>query len=238
MIPLKFLRRHWHDIGVFSAMAAAIYLIVAWNDLHVLQRLLLVNFIIILLHQFEEYSWPGGFPAIFNMVFMPSSTPDRYPLNQNSSMVANLILAYGFNLVPVFFHGAIWFGLAPVFLGVFIQVIGHVILINYRLRSLYNPGVATALFGHLPVGILYIHHIQANHLVQSRDWAIAVGYLVVFVGLLSLLELKLLGDKNSPYPFDPDEMQRFGVAEKLERARRRRSSRTVAGIDTGSSRLV
>src|SRR5918999_2072640 len=162
MISLQFLRRHWHDVGLFSALVAGVYLIVAWNDLPILQRLLLLNFIVILLHQFEEYSWPGGFPAVFNMVFMPSSTPDRYPLNQNSSMVANLVLSYGFNLLPVFFHDVIWFGLAPVLLGVFIQVLGHGILINAKLRSIYNPGVVTAVFGHLPVGVMYIHHIQTN----------------------------------------------------------------------------
>jgi hypothetical protein len=103
---------------------------------------------------------------------------------------------------------------------------------------LYNPGVVTAVFGHLPVGVMYIHHIQTNHLVTSRDWSLAVGYLFVFVGALSFLELKLLGDKNSPYPFDPDEMQRGGIEKKLERARRGRASRPLEGIDTGSSRLV
>lgn len=61
MTPLKFLRRHWHDIGLFSAIVAGACLIFTWNDLALLQKLLLLNFIVVLLHQFEEYSWPGGF---------------------------------------------------------------------------------------------------------------------------------------------------------------------------------
>ena len=61
MTPLKFLRRHWHDIGLFSAILAGACLIFAWNELALLQKLLLLNFIVVLLHQFEEYSWPGGF---------------------------------------------------------------------------------------------------------------------------------------------------------------------------------
>lgn len=81
MTPLKFLRRHWHDIGLFSAIVAGACLIFTWNDLALLQKLLLLNFIVVLLHQFEEYSWPGGFPAVANMVMMSSVTPDRYPLN-------------------------------------------------------------------------------------------------------------------------------------------------------------
>ncbi|MGH2578831.1 MAG: hypothetical protein ACRDG9_13955, partial [Actinomycetota bacterium] len=70
MTPLKFFSRRWHDIGLFSAMVAGAYLAFAWNDLEVLQRLLLMNFIVVLLHQFEEYSWPGGFPAVANQVFL------------------------------------------------------------------------------------------------------------------------------------------------------------------------
>ena len=31
--PLKFLRRHWHDIGLFSAITAGIYLMFTWSSL-------------------------------------------------------------------------------------------------------------------------------------------------------------------------------------------------------------
>jgi len=64
----------------------------------------ILNFIAVLLHQFEEYRWPGGFPAVANMVLFSSEKPDRYPLHQNSSMVANIIFAYVFYLVPVLFQ--------------------------------------------------------------------------------------------------------------------------------------
>jgi len=221
MIPLKFLRRHWHDIGLFSATVAGVYLIFTWNELVLLQKLLLLNFIAVLIHQFEEYSWPGGFPAVANMVLMRSAKPDRYPLNQNSSMVANLIFAYGFYLLPVFFPNVIWLGLAPVLIGLIMQFIGHVIYVNMKLRSFYSPGVAATVFGHIPIGVIYIHHILANNMVNLGDWLLAVVYMAVFMFLVFfIIEQKLLGDKNSPYPFDQDEMKRFDVEKKLELARR------------------
>lgn len=160
MNPLKFLRRHWHDIGLISAIVAGAYLIFAWNELVLLQRLLLFNFIAVLIHQFEEYSWPGGFPAVANMALMPSEKPDRYPLNQNSSMVANLIFAYGFFLLPVFFPNVIWLGLAPVIIGSIVQFISHAIYTNIKLKSFYNPGVAATVFGHIPIGVIYIYYIR------------------------------------------------------------------------------
>lgn len=74
-------------------------------------------------------------------------------------MTANLVFAYGFYLLPVFFPKVIWLGLAPVLVGAILQVIGHAIFVNIKLRSFYSPGVATAVFGHLPIGAIYIHHI-------------------------------------------------------------------------------
>lgn len=223
MSPLKFLRRHWHDIGLFSAIVAGAYLIFAWNELVLLQKLLLLNFIAVLIHQFEEYSWPGGFPAVANIALLQSLKLDRYmnPLNQNSSMVANLIFAYGFYLLPVFFPNVIWLGLAPVLIGLTVQFIGHVIYVNIKLRSFYSPGVAATVFGHIPIGVIYIHHILANNLVNLWGWLLAVVYMIVSMFLVFyIIEQKLLGDKNSPYPFDPDEMKRFDVEKKLELARR------------------
>lgn len=219
MSPLKFVRRHWHDVGALSAAVAGIYLIFAWNEIAFLQRLLILNFIVVLLHQFEEYSWPGGFPAVANIVLFGSANPDRYPLNQNSSMVANVIFAYGFYLIPIFFPNVIWLGLAPVLVGATMQFIGHVIYVNWKLRSLYSPGVATTVFGHVPIAVIYIYFISVHHLASGWDWLFGVVYMLAFLPLnFGLIEQVLLGGKNSSHPFDPDEMKRFDIQGKFARA--------------------
>lgn len=225
MSLLKFLRQHWSKIGLFSAAVAGAYLIFAWKEIVLLQKLLILNFIAVLIHQFEEYSWPAGFPAVANKVLMPSLKLDRFmdPLNQNSSMVANLIFAYGFYLLPVFFPNVIWLGLAPVLIGLTIQVIGHVIYVNIKLRSFYSPGVAATVFGHIPIGVIYIYHIITNSLASLGDWLLAVAYMIVSMFLIFyIIEQKLLGGKNSPYPFDQDQMKGklFDVEKKFGRARR------------------
>jgi hypothetical protein len=198
-----------YDLGK-NALASA------WAELVVLQRLLLVNFIVVLLHQAEEYRWPGGFPAVANLVLLRSPVPDRYPVNQNSAMVANLIFAYGFYLLPIFRPDVIWFGLGPVLIGAVVQLVGHGIVINAKLGSVYNPGMATAISGHVPVGAAYIYHISMNDSTTLWDWSFAIVYAASFMLLnFGVLEIRILGDKNSPYPFDPDEMQRSGIPDKF-----------------------
>ena len=148
---MNFFRRHWYDMGAIVAIGAIVALIVLWPQMGMLQRLLLLNFIVLLVHQYEEYGWPGGEPAIMNMVLKPSTTPERYPLNQNSAMVVNVLAAYGFYLVPVFFPTVIWLGLAPVLFGI-LQLVVHGIVTKVKLRSVYNPGLAAVVLGHIPIG--------------------------------------------------------------------------------------
>jgi hypothetical protein len=74
---MSFFRRHWYEIGAVVAVGTVGWLILGWQDMSVLQRLLLLNFVVLLVHQYEEYGWPGGEPAIMNVVLRSSSTPDR-----------------------------------------------------------------------------------------------------------------------------------------------------------------
>jgi hypothetical protein len=225
MSPSKLLRRHWHDIGLGSAIVAGAWLLVGWENFEVLQRLLILNFVIVLLHQFEEYSWPGGFPAVANVVMVPLLGNPRYfkPLNQLSSAAANVTFAYVFYLLPVFFPNTIWLGLATIIVGAVLQVIGHAIVVNYRIRSLYSPGVATAVCGWLPLGVVYVYYIHQNGLATGWDWLGAVAYMIVAMVLIFyVIEQLVFGGDNPRFPFEQDEMERFHIPEKLEAARRQR----------------
>ncbi len=66
----------------------------------------------ILVHQFEEYRWPGYFAGLFNVVIFKSDIPDRYPLNTQSAMVINILIAYVFLFTSGFLskHNMAWFG--------------------------------------------------------------------------------------------------------------------------------
>jgi hypothetical protein len=238
MTPTKFIVSRWHDLGIISAVIAGAYLAIGWGDLGVLQRLLLLNFIVVLLHQFEEYSWPGGFPAIANHVMLSIGFFGRYfkPLDQFSSMGANLAFAYVFYLLPVFFPQVIWLGLGPILVGAVLQVIEHAFLVNYMLRSPYSPGMATAVLGFLPVGVVYIYYIQVNGLATGWDWVAGVGYLVVGVTIVFyVIEQLMLGSDNPKYPFTEEELGRFHVTEKLAAAQRIRSEKKQKSLPLGPS---
>jgi len=52
--------RRWYDIGLMLAALAIVWLMV--GDLGRMQLILVLNFVVLVLHQFEEMRWPGGSP--------------------------------------------------------------------------------------------------------------------------------------------------------------------------------
>lgn len=206
---MKFIRRHWYNIGMLIALVLIITLPFTLSNMNFLQIVLYLNFIVILIHQFEEYGFPGGEPVIMNSYLQTSSKPNRYPLNQNSAMVTNVVCAYIFYLLPVFFHNIIWLGLAPILFGLS-QFIVHGIITPKKIGRFYNPGLGAVIIGHIPLAIIYIYYIIANNLGHWYDWIIGIIYMFAVAGIIvGKMTYDWLADENSQYPFDPVEMKRF-----------------------------
>ena len=211
---MKFLRKHWYDVCGVSAVFSSALLVIFGEQMDTLRILLALNFIVVLLHQFEEYRFPGGGQAIANAFRRGEIVYDRYPLNQNNAMWGNLIAAFGFYLLPVFFPEVLWLGIAPVIFGL-IQIIPHVFIANIGLRTWYNPGFFSVVFGHVPVGIYYLYYIVTNNSASTQDWIIGAVYVVLFLVVSNALFYKLLADKNSQYPFPEEELNRFHMLDKV-----------------------
>lgn len=220
---MKFMRNHWYDLGPIPIAAALTCLACGWPVIDTLQKLALFNFIAIFWHQFEEYRFPGGEPAITNMASQPSDNApaDRYPLNQNNAMVINLVAAYGLYLLPVLFPHVLWLALTPVIFGM-AQLIIHVFKTPHRIGNhFYSPGAAAVVFGHLPVGIYWLYFTISNGMLSWCDVVLSVVYLAAFIGGFMLkIGYGLLKDPDSPYPFPHEEFERGGYAEKIQNSRK------------------
>jgi Protein of unknown function with HXXEE motif len=210
-------RSNWYWVGGVVAVAAIMYLAVAWSDLDTLQRVLLLGFALVPAHEFEEYGWPGGEPAIMNKVIQPSDRPDRYPLNQNSAMIVN-VAWYPFALLAFAFHDQVWLGLGTLLFWIG-QFVIHGLVTNMKLRTVYNPGTLTMVLG---VGLLvyYAYYVESKNLASVWDWVGGVAVMAAFAVIFLLkMTYTWLAARNSPYPFTEAEMQRWDVDARLARRR-------------------
>ena len=209
---MKFLLRHFYNLSVPIGVIIIIGTIIFWQDINALQRLALINLAVINFHFFEEFGYPGGFPKFANTMFAykNSPRPDRFPLNQMSAFLTNWGTALVLYIPPIIFPNEIWFGLAPILFGGLAQLIVHAIVNNKMLGTYYNAGLATVVFGHLPIAIIYIIYIHTHNLVSFWDYVIGVVIMVLWyvVGIRILIN-KGFESMNSSYPFAPEEMAKF-----------------------------
>lgn len=69
---LKWFCRHWYTVGLLVALVGIVALICGWEHMTALLCLNNISFIAMLLHQFEEYGFPGGEPMIMNRALQGS----------------------------------------------------------------------------------------------------------------------------------------------------------------------
>lgn len=214
---LKMICRHWYNFGFFVALGSIVILLLQWEQMSLLLRFNTISFIAMLVHQFEEYGFPGGEPMIMNRALQGSDIPDRYPLNQFSAMFTNVFFTYVIYLLPIFFPDVIWLGIAPMLMGM-MQFMVHGIMTNIKMKSIYNPGLGAVVFLHIPVGVSYISYITTHQLASGTTWLIGIIYTIITTGfVLGYLTYIGLSDRNSKWIFDEVELKRFHVDEKLKK---------------------
>lgn len=214
---MRFYVRHWYSINLIFIPLAVIYLVIRWNDSTMIEKLLVANFIALLLHQFEEYGFPGGEPMIMNCALADSPTPDRFPLNQLSGMITNDAVLFITYALPIFFPDVIWLAIPPMLMGLG-QFVVHGILTNIKMHSIYNPGLIAVLFLHVPIGIFFIWYVCANGLATGWEWLFGILLTIVETGfLVAFCTYVLFATRKSKWPFAPVELERFHVKERLQK---------------------
>jgi len=209
-------RRNWYNLGAVLFAVLAFWMIF-WGgaSLDRLSVILVASLMALFCHQFEEYRLPGGAPIIINIATYGEKTLyDRYPGNTLSMVVVNTI-AWFVYAAAIIFPGVIWLGLATMFFG-FTQVLGHGIQMNIKAKGWYNPGLATAIFLHLPIGIYYIAYVTQHQLISGWDYLWAALGLVAIFALTVVLPVQGLKNRNTPYVLSQEEMNRFHMLDKLK----------------------
>jgi hypothetical protein len=214
MTPLRWFLRHWYDVSLVIGIVILVVAASIGDRLSVLQRLSLANLGVIFLHFFEEFGFPGGFGKFANTLLNKGdgSSIDRHPLSQLSAMLGNWSFALLFYVPPIVFPDVMILGTMPMLFGAIGQMFAHGILNNVMLAKAglcwgYNSGLATALFGHVPLAIAFY---RAADNATPSDWALGFAYAVfAYLVVFRTIIMGGLEDKKSPFPFDATEMARF-----------------------------
>ena len=196
---MNFLRLHWFDLGL--ALAAIVGVCVLITHPTGLALLLWLSLITLCLHQCEEYRYPGYFPGMLNSVMFSSRQPDRYPLNTQISFIVNVIVGWlFFFLAAIFNEKAVWLGIAAILVCVG-NFIAHTFAFNIKGRTIYNPGMLTAIVFFLPLSVYFFSWVIQNHAASPHDWIVGfvLGIALNYIGIVKLIDW--MKEPNTPYIF-------------------------------------
>lgn len=171
------LKREWAKVGFILSIYLFIFLFTFVKETDFVLFLLLLQTPLYMLHETEEYIFPGEFGRFFNIDILKLSTPDK-PVDENFIFNVNVILIW--ILLPLFgllatqnYQYGLWIPYFSFFAGV-----AHIGL-SFKARKLYNPGLIISLLLNIPVGAWSIFYLSAQgfipHIFLNFHLAIGLG---------------------------------------------------------------
>lgn len=196
---MKFYIYNWYKFTiVYFIILSFVMGLWGYAVLQPLQLILVYSLMALLVHQFEEYVFPGGGPVVINKGnFNEKKDYCTYPGNMLSSMIVNNS-AWLIYILAIIFPQAIWLGLGTMFFNIF-QLIGHGFKMNAGMKTWYNPGLASTVFLLVPISIYYMCFITSNQLVTTSDWIWGVVAFFLTMLLTTILPVQLLKDRHTRY---------------------------------------
>ncbi len=151
------LKRDRAKAGFLISIFLFVFLFAFVRDTDFVLFLLLLQTPLYMLHETEEYVFPGGFGKFFNMEIMKFETPDK-PLDESFIFYLNIILVWiilpVFGLLSIQNYGyGLWLPYFSFFAGV-----AHIAL-GVKTRRLYNPGLIVSLLLNIPVGVWSVFYL-------------------------------------------------------------------------------
>lgn len=186
----KDLNTAWQLIGALTFPVLFTFLFIVYlttPGLNMFQWLLWLHLPIIMLHECEEYIFPGGFKDFFNRktIFSPTPLKEEIPVSEPYILFVNPILVWPWAILGAVFYTFPWIGISLVFFMLAINNVQHIVIFQFRQRG-YNPGLFTTMFVLMPYCTLVLWYVLVHPVMTTTDWILAFAVAAgVFLTLMS-----------------------------------------------------
>lgn len=161
----RWLKKDWAKVGFILSIFLLVFMFVFVRKYDFVVFLLLLQTPLYMLHETEEYIFPGGFGEYFNSKILKMKI-DENPLDENFIFFVNIILIWillpvcGFLSVINYSFG-LWIPYFSFFAG-----IAH-ILLAIKAKKLYSPGLIVSLMINIPVGLWSINFLIDKGILKT-----------------------------------------------------------------------
>ena len=178
----KWLKKEWAKVGFILSIFLLVILLTTIRKYDYVLFILLLQAPLYMLHQTEEYVFPGGFGRFFTTQIFKFKTEDG-PIGENLVFWVNVMLTWiAFPVFALLSTINPAYGLwMPYF--VFFAGVGHIGL-AIKAKKLYNPGLVVSLLVNIPLGFWSILSLVRVGELNNFFWN---PYCLIGFGLNAML---------------------------------------------------
>jgi len=188
---MEWVKDNWQKSALLVLVYVLATLIPLYSRLDLVDFLLLLAFPLYLVHEIEEYIFPGGFSSFFNKNLLKINPGDKIvPIDREVIFWINLI--YIWLILPIFSGLSLYnikFGAwIPYFF--FFQALSHLVM-GIKGKMILNPGIRSSFVLHVPYSIIMINLLKSNE-VFTNPYVNVFMFIGFFFNLLLPIFAKLI----------------------------------------------
>ena len=191
---IKFIKHYALEIYTVLAMIFIVYTAML-GELSFIQKLVVIDAFLFILHEWEEGHYPGGFiNLISNLIGKEPSEETK-----RASRIPAGILLLLLSIVPFVFDDVPLVTMAVATFGI-IEGFVHTMGIRlFRMKRFYTPGMATAWL-ELVISGMMIAYLVTNHLGRWYDYVFGPIIMFLCFGTLQKTMTLMVGINYSDMP--------------------------------------
>lgn len=179
---MNLIYRNWAKAGLlFSLFIVAYVYLIHKDSIVLLDKYILLNLAFLMMHQFEEYVYPGTFKEYFNTRLYNPFGFFRNKLTDKGILWVNVIFGWGVNIFVLLLFSTNPVAVMAVIGILFINGIMH-FFVTFKTRY-YNPGVVTGAILFIPLGIYTYSKLSSESLIKQTD----IPFILLYALLGSLM---------------------------------------------------
>ena len=170
---MRQLNKYWPRLGGIICLGILVHLLTSELVLSDIQFLLWLHLALLLLHQFEEYQYPGGFKDYFNANIYKKNKIIRFPINDTAIFMVNVVIAWTAYTYSALHPDYLWLALGLLCITFFNGFLHSFLFFR---KKKYNPGFYTGLFLFIPFSSYAIYTL--SEVLTKEDW---ISCIVIFI---------------------------------------------------------
>ena len=186
----------YYALEIYTVLALSFIVAAAViGNLSTVQKLVVVDALLFVLHEWEEGHYPGGFIKLISglvgiKVDDEMSRASRIPAG--ILLLTLSIVPFVFDTTPLIIVAVATFG--------FIECFVHTMGIRlFRMKRFYTPGMVTAWLEFV-VSVMMITYLAVNDIARCYDYVFGPLLMIVCFGLLQKTMTLMVGIRYSDMP--------------------------------------